>query len=198
MSSGNSEGKDPAGRIVVSDAVLKIDSFLNQQVDPDLMNEIGREFAARFASESITKVLTIESSGIAPALMTAMRLRVPMIFARKKKSITMQGDLYAAPVYSYTKQEVNEVTVAKKFLSVNDRVLIIDDILANGAAALGLAQIVEQAQAKVAGIGIVLEKSFQEGASKLKEAGYRVESLVKVASLQNQQIRFLEDVPVKG
>jgi xanthine phosphoribosyltransferase len=184
--------------IVVSDTVLKIDSFLNQQVDPDLMNEIGREFAARFASESITKVLTIESSGIAPALMTAMRLRVPMIFARKKKSITMQGDLYAAPVYSYTKQEVNEVTVAKKFLSANDRVLIIDDILANGEAALGLAQIVEQAQAKVAGIGIVLEKSFQEGASKLREAGYRVESLVKVASLQNQQIRFFEDVPVKG
>jgi xanthine phosphoribosyltransferase len=183
--------------IVVSDTVLKIDSFLNQQVDPDLMTEIGKEFAARFANESITKVLTIESSGIAPALMTAIQLRVPMIFARKKKSITMQGDLYTAPVYSYTKQEVNEVTVAKKFISANDRVLIIDDILANGAAALGLAQIVEQAQAEVAGIGIVLEKSFQEGASKLKEAGYRVESLVKVASLQNQQIRFLEDLPIE-
>jgi xanthine phosphoribosyltransferase len=184
--------------IVVSDSVIKIDSFLNHQVDPPLMAAIGEEFAARFAHETVTKVLTIESSGIAPALMTAMALRVPLVFARKKKPLTLQGECYSAPVYSFTKQEMNEVTVAKKFLSADDRVLIIDDILANGAAALGLADIVKQAGAQVVGIGSVLEKSFQEGAERLREAGYRVESLARVASLQNQQIRFLEDLPVRG
>ncbi|RCX16148.1 xanthine phosphoribosyltransferase [Fontibacillus phaseoli] len=180
--------------IVLGDQVLKVDSFLNHQMDPVLMREVGGEFARRFASEGITKVLTIESSGIAPAIMTSLELGVPMIFARKHKSLTLKEDILVEKVYSFTKRETNEITVSKKFLHPNDRVLIIDDFLANGEAAFGLTRIAEQVGASVAGIGIVIEKSFQPGARLLEEAGYRVDSLVRIASLENGTVTFVEEV----
>jgi xanthine phosphoribosyltransferase len=177
--------------IVLNNNVLKVDSFLNHQMDPVLMQEMGQEFASRFADEQITKVLTIESSGIAPGIMTALALGVRLVFARKRKSLTMTDDIWVEKVYSFTKQEMNDVTVSKRFLAPGDRVLIVDDFLANGEAAFGLARIVEQAGAEVAGIGIVIEKAFQPGGRLLAEAGYRVESLVRVASLENGQVELL-------
>lgn len=179
--------------IVLSGQVLKVDSFLNHQMDAGLMLHIGQAFADRFRAEGITKVLTIESSGIAPAIMTAMHLNVPMIFARKQKSLTLRDDIFVENVYSFTKQVHNEITVSKKFLFPDDVVLIVDDFLAHGEAALGLAKIVEQAQAKVAGIGIVIEKSFQNGAHKIVAAGYRLESLARIASLEDGKVTFVEE-----
>ncbi|WP_215831832.1 xanthine phosphoribosyltransferase [Pelorhabdus rhamnosifermentans] len=177
--------------LVLSDSVLKVDSFLNHQIDPALMMKIGEEFVERFKGEKITKILTIESSGIAIAMATAVILNVPIVFARKRKSVTFDEELYWAKVYSYTKQESNDIIVSKRFLSAEDQVLILDDFLANGEAALGLANIIQQAQAKVVGIGIVIEKSFQPGAQKLIAAGYRVESLARIQSLENGQVHFL-------
>ncbi|GAA0134652.1 xanthine phosphoribosyltransferase [Paenibacillus sp. YSY-4.3] len=188
------EDKVMAEGIVLSDQVLKVDSFLNHQMDPVLMKEVGAEFARRFGDERITKVLTIESSGIAPAIMTSLELGVPMIFARKHKSLTLRDNILVEKVYSFTKKESNEITVSKKFLSPEDRVLIIDDFLANGEAAFGLARIVEQVGASVVGIGIVIEKSFQPGAGLLNKAGYRVESLVRIASLENGAVSFVDEV----
>lgn len=179
--------------IVLGDQVLKVDSFLNHQMDPNLMKEIGREFVQRFEGQQITKILTIESSGIAPAIMTALELNVPMIFARKNKSLTLKNDIFVEKVYSFTKRETNEITVSKKFMHSNDNVLIIDDFLANGEAAFGLARIVQQSGANVVGIGIVIEKSFQPGAKLLQEAGFKLESLVKIASLENNTVTFVEE-----
>ncbi|MFC5704063.1 xanthine phosphoribosyltransferase [Cohnella faecalis] len=176
--------------IVLSEQVLKVDSFLNHQIDPVLMLEIGRTFAGLFADSDVTKVLTLESSGIAPAVMTALELKVNVIFARKRKSLTLRDGLFTEKVYSFTKQEESEVSVSGKFLSPGDRVLIVDDFLANGEAALAMARIAMQAQAEVAGIGIVIEKAFQPGGAKLREQGYRVESLARVASLGNGQVLF--------
>lgn len=178
--------------IVLSEQVLKVDSFLNHQIDPQLMWEIGATFVSQFAESGVTKVLTIESSGIAPAIMAALQFKVPLVFARKKKSLTLRDDLYTEKIYSFTKQEESEVTVSKKFVGAGDRVLIIDDFLANGDAALGMARIVEQAGASVCGIGIVIEKSFQPGRQKLLELGYRVESLARVASLKDKKVTFAE------
>jgi xanthine phosphoribosyltransferase len=179
--------------IVLGQGVLKVDSFLNHQMDPFLMREVGREFTRRFAGEKVTKVLTIESSGIAPGIMTALELEVPLIFARKQKSLTLTEDIYVEKVYSFTKKESNDITVSKKFIAPGERVLIVDDFLANGEAAFGLARIVEQAGGSVAGIGIVIEKAFQPGNKLLKEAGYRVESLVRIASLDDGLISFVEE-----
>ncbi|MBD8499995.1 xanthine phosphoribosyltransferase [Paenibacillus arenosi] len=179
--------------IVLSDTVLKVDSFLNHQMDPQLMKAMGEEFAHRFAEDKITKVLTIESSGIAPALMAALTLNVPLVFARKQKSLTLREDLIVERVHSFTKQVTNDVTVSRKYLSPNDTVLIIDDFLAVGEAAQGLARITEQVGAKVAGIGIVIEKSFQTGRQTLIEAGYRVESLARIASLHDGSVQFIEE-----
>ncbi|WP_077624303.1 xanthine phosphoribosyltransferase [Sediminibacillus massiliensis] len=182
--------------IVLNDNVLKVDSFINHQMDPVLMKEIGEEFARLFQSKNITKVLTIESSGIAPAIMTALELGVPSIFARKRKSLTLTNDLYTAEVYSFTKKETNEITVSKKYLHEGDNVLIIDDFLANGQAAIGLAEIVELAGANVSGIGILIEKSFQPGADKIRSKGYHLESLARVKSLQEKKVEFLEEQTV--
>ncbi|WP_028593191.1 xanthine phosphoribosyltransferase [Paenibacillus assamensis] len=179
--------------IVLSDTVLKVDSFLNHQMDPHLMKAMGEEFARRFAEDKITKVLTIESSGIAPALMTALTLHVPLVFARKQKSLTLRDDLIVERVHSFTKQVTNDVTVSRKYLSPDDIVLIIDDFLAVGEAAQGLARITEQVGAKVAGIGIVIEKSFQTGRQTLIESGYRVESLARIASLHDGSVQFMEE-----
>jgi len=175
---------------VLSENVLKVDSFLNHQIDPMLMNELGKEFAGRFMNDSITKIVTIESSGIAPALMAGLHLQVPVVFARKKKSLTLFEDLLTATVHSFTKNETNEVSISHKYLSENDRVLIIDDFLANGQAAQALVELVEKANAIVAGIGIVIEKSFQDGARLLRDKGYRVESLAKIQSLSNGKVQF--------
>lgn len=179
--------------IVLPNNVLKVDSFINHQMDPKLMKKIGEEFAKRFNDEGITKVLTIESSGIAPAIMAALELDVPVIFARKRKPLTFSGNLYCASVYSYTKQETNEITVSKDYLLKSDTVLIIDDFLANGQAAMGLIDLVEQAEAKVAGIGIVIEKSFQDGAKLITDKGYRIESLARIGSLENGQVTFVNE-----
>ena len=181
-----SEGK------VLSDDVLKVDAFLNHQIDPVLMQEIGKEFAKRFKDDKITKIVTIESSGIAPAVMAALQFGVTVVFARKRKSLTLQDNMYTAKVYSYTKQETNEISISKQYIHEDDCVLIIDDFLANGQAALGLMNLVEQAGATVAGIGIVIEKAFQDGGSKLRESGVRVESLAEIASLDNGTVRFVE------
>ncbi|WP_423802323.1 xanthine phosphoribosyltransferase [Neobacillus sp. SAB-20_R2A] len=175
---------------VLSDQILKVDSFLNHQIDPELMLEIGKEFAKRFANEGITKIVTIESSGIAPAVMTGLQFNIPVIFARKRKSLTLTEGLITASVHSFTKQETNEISIAQKFLKAEDKVLIIDDFLANGQAALGLIDIVNQSGAEVAGVGIVIEKSFQDGAKMLADQGIRVESLARVASLANGEVTF--------
>lgn len=177
--------------LILNNSLLKVDSFLNQQIDPELMMKIGEEFVNRFKGEHITKILTIESSGIAVSVMTGLILHVPVIFARKRKPKVTSDDVYTAQVYSYTKGESNNIIVSRQFLQEGDSVLIIDDFLANGEAAAGLAHIVEQANAKVVGIGIVIEKSFQPGAQKLTDAGYRVESLARIKSFSNGQVNFL-------
>ncbi|AAP25526.1 MULTISPECIES: xanthine phosphoribosyltransferase [Bacillus] len=177
---------------VLSGDVLKVDAFLNHQIDPVLMQEIGKEFAKRFKEENITKIVTIESSGIAPAVMAALELGVKVIFARKRKSLTLQDNMYVANVYSFTKQETNEISLSRNHIDESDRVLIIDDFLANGQAALGLMSLVEQAGASIAGIGIVIEKAFQDGGKKLREQGIRVESLAEIASLDNNAVTFVQ------
>ncbi|WP_088350706.1 xanthine phosphoribosyltransferase [Bacillus cereus] len=177
---------------VLSGDVLKVDAFLNHQIDPVLMQEIGKEFAKRFKEENITKIVTIESSGIAPSVMAALELGVKVIFARKRKSLTLQDNMYVANVYSFTKQETNEISLSRNHIDENDCVLIIDDFLANGQAALGLMSLVEQAGASIAGIGIVIEKAFQDGGKKLREQGVRVESLAEIASLDNGTVTFVQ------
>lgn len=177
---------------VLGEGVLKVDQFLTHQVDYELMREIGTVFAERFQESGITKVVTIEASGIAPALYTAEKLQVPMIFARKAKSLTMDEELLTASVYSFTKQVTSQVSISKKFLSSDDTVLIIDDFLANGQAAIGLIELCQQAGAKVVGIGIVIEKSFQTGRQLLEEMGIPVVSLARIASLSEGQVSFLE------
>ncbi|WP_263701548.1 xanthine phosphoribosyltransferase [Bacillus thuringiensis] len=177
---------------VLSGDVLKVDAFLNHQIDPVLMQEIGKEFAKRFKEENITKIVTIESSGIAPAVMAALELGVKVIFARKRKSLTLQDNMYVANVYSFTKQETNEISLSRNHIDESDRVLIIDDFLANGQAALGLMSLVEQAGASIAGLGIVIEKAFQDGGKKLREQGVRVESLAEIASLDNGTVTFVQ------
>ncbi|MFD2332970.1 xanthine phosphoribosyltransferase [Cohnella sp. GCM10020058] len=179
------------GRVLGSD-VLKVDAFLNHQVDPVLMADIGETFASLFKDAGVTKVLTLESSGIAPALMTALGLRVPLIFAKKRKSLTLKDDLWTERSFSFTKQEESEVSVARQFLAPTDVVLIIDDFLANGQAAQAMAGIVLKAGASVAGIGIVIEKAFQPGRQLLLDAGYRVESLARIARLSEAGIEFEE------
>ncbi|MEK4911938.1 xanthine phosphoribosyltransferase [Bacillus sp. FSL E2-8887] len=177
---------------VLSGDVLKVDAFLNHQIDPVLMQEVGKEFAKRFKEENITKIVTIESSGIAPAVMAALELGVKVIFARKRKSLTLQDNMYVANVYSFTKQETNEISLSRNHIDENDHVLIIDDFLANGQAALGLMSLVEQSGASIAGIGIVIEKAFQDGGKKLREQGVRVESLAEIASLDNGTVTFVQ------
>lgn len=170
--------------------VLKVDAFLNHQVDPVLMQHIGQEFAARFKDAKITKVWTVESSGIAPAVMTGLALGVPVIFARKHKSLTLNFGMYTADVYSYTKKTTNRISISKRYVDKTDRVLLIDDFLANGQAVEGMLQIADQAGVEVVGAGIVIEKSFQPGSAELAAKGVRVESLAKVSSLADGQVSF--------
>lgn len=169
--------------IVKPGNVLKVDSFLNHQMDIALMDEIGREFRRRFADKTITKVLTIEASGIAIAYPVAKEFHVPLVFAKKSKSINIDGDMYVAEVESFTHKNINQVIVSKKFLSENDHVLIIDDFLANGCALQGLISIVESAGATVEGLGIAIEKGFQDGGYRLRNLGYQLESLAIVDAM---------------
>ncbi|MGQ4251994.1 xanthine phosphoribosyltransferase [Bacillus subtilis] len=179
--------------VVLSDQVLKVDSFLNHQIDPLLMQRVGDEFASRFAKDGITKIVTIESSGIAPAVMTGLKLGVPVVFARKHKSLTLTDNLLTASVYSFTKRTESQIAVSGTHLSEQDHVLIIDDFLANGQAH-GLVSIVKQAGASIAGIGIVIEKSFQPGRDELVKLGYRVESLARIQSLEEGKVSFVQEV----
>jgi len=187
------EQKILAEGIVLSEEVLKVDSFLNHQIDPIMMQQIGQEFARLFKDAGITKIITIEASGIAPAVMAGLELGVPVIFARKYQSLTLKDDLYRSKVFSFTKQTESTIAISNKYISSTDKVLVIDDFLANGQAALGLADLIHQANAEVVGIGIVIEKSFQPGRDLLLEKGYRVESLARVKSLANSTVEFVRD-----
>ena len=163
--------------------VLKVDSFLNHQMDIALMDEIGKEFHRRFADKKITKVLTIEASGIAIAYPVAREFGVPMIFAKKSKSINIDGDMYTAEVESFTHKNINKVIVSKRFLTSDDHILIIDDFLANGCALQGLIAIAKMAGATVEGLGIAIEKGFQVGGQQLRNMGYQLESLAIVDAM---------------
>lgn len=176
--------------IVLPGNVLKVDSFLNHQIDPELSQAMGEEFARLFKDAGIDRVLTVEASGIAIGVMTALTLHVPLVFARKKKSALINEPVYTQRVFSYTKKEYADILVLQKFLPAGENVLIIDDFLANGEAALGLAKLVEEAGSKVAGIGIAIEKAFQPGHQRLLDKGYHLEALASIASLEGGTIRF--------
>ena len=172
--------------VVKEGNVLKVDSFLNHQMDIALMNEIGKEFYERFKDKPINKVLTIEASGIAIAYAVAQQFKVPLVFAKKSKSINIAGDTYVAEVESFTHKNRNTVLVSKQFLSPEDRVLIVDDFLANGCALQGLISIVDQAGGTVEGIGIAIEKGFQVGGQIIRNLGYHLESLAIVDSMDHE------------
>ncbi len=169
--------------IVKPGNVLKVDSFLNHQMDISLMEEIGREFKRRFADKHITKVMTIEASGIGIAAFVAREFGVPMVFAKKSKSINIDGDMYVAQVESFTHKNKNQVIVSKKFLGAEDHLLIIDDFLANGCALQGLISIAESAGTSIEGLGIVIEKGFQVGGRVIRNLGYQLESLAIVDAM---------------
>lgn len=169
--------------IVKEGNVLKVDSFLNHQMDISLFNQMGAEFKKRFAEKNINKIVTIEASGIGIACVAAMLFNVPVVFAKKAKSINIDGDMYIAEVESFTHKCKNQVIVSKKFLSENDHVLIIDDFLANGCALQGLISIINQAGGTVEGIGIAIEKGFQNGGNIIRNLGYQLESLAIVDSM---------------
>jgi len=179
---------------VIGSEILKVDSFLNHQVDPKLMQTIGQEFATLFANEGITKVVTIESSGIAPALFTGLQMNIPVIFAKKTESRNLDSETYHAAVHSFTRGKEYIIRVSKRYLSADDTVLFIDDFLAHGRALMGLLEIAEQAGARVAGAGIVIEKGFQNGGARVRSMGIRVESLaiVKEMSEEGSMITFAD------
>ncbi|WP_028550597.1 xanthine phosphoribosyltransferase [Paenibacillus sp. UNC451MF] len=179
--------------LILSDTVLKVDSFLNHQVDTQLALEIGREFARIFGDKPITKVLTIEASGIQFAMAAGIALGVPFVYAKKKKAVTLAENVYSAPVHSFTRQETYQVSVSQKYLNSNDKVLIVDDFLATGAALVGLVDIVKESGAELVGVGCVIEKSFQEGRGLLEARGLEVHSLARIASMSPGVVNFVED-----
>ena len=168
---------------VKSGDVLKVDAFLNHQIDMALVDEIAAEFVRRYEGSPITKVLTIETSGIAIACAVARQLKVPMVFAKKTRSVKLDGEAYVAEFLSFNHKNIKTVVVSRKYLNKEDRVLIIDDIMANGCAMQGLISIVEDAEAEVVGCGVVIEKSFQEGADRIRNLGYRLESLAAIEAM---------------
>ncbi|ADG40145.1 MULTISPECIES: xanthine phosphoribosyltransferase [Leuconostoc] len=178
------------GRVLGTD-ILKVDTFLNHQIDPELMLAIGDEFAQLFADKQIDKILTVESSGIAPAVFAGLALHVPVVFARKNKSLTLPNGVWSADVYSFTKQVTNHMMIDQRFLKADEQVLLIDDFLANGQAVEGLLTIAQQAHAHVVAVGIVIEKSFQKGRQILNERGLQVESLARIKSLNSEKIEFM-------
>ena len=177
------------GTIIRGD-VLKVDSFLNHQIDVNLFNEIGKEFKKRFNHKPITKILTVEASGIGIACIAAQYFNVPVVFAKKHEAVNLDEDTYESDVFSFTKNKTYQVRVAKKYIQESDNILIIDDFLANGNAALGLVNIVKQGQATVGGVGIVIEKAFQEGRKKVEDLGIQVESLAIIEEVSDDKIKF--------
>lgn len=171
--------------------ILKVDSFLNHQIDTNFMQEIGKEFATHFKDKRITKVVTIESSGIAPAFATASLLKVPLLVFKKQTSKILDTNVYQTEVISYTKGTTYPLVVSKKFLDPSDSILIIDDFLANGEAASAVIRILQLVPAEIAGIGIVIEKSFQPGRKKLEQQGFEVYSLARISKLENNTIEFI-------
>ncbi|OOC62707.1 xanthine phosphoribosyltransferase [Paenibacillus ihbetae] len=176
--------------VVLSDQVLILDALLTHQVDPALIMDMGREFARRFRDQGVTKVITLESSGISVAFAAALELGVPMVFARRKKTLLADPDALCERVPSFTKGIVTDIMVSRQYIQDNDRVLFIDDIIANGDAARGLIKIISRAGAELVGLGVVIEKSFQAGARTLREQDVRVESLVTISSLEDGRIHF--------
>ena len=180
--------------IVKEGNVLKVDSFINHQMDIELFNEMGKEWKKRFEGKNINKILTIEASGIGIACVVAQHFNTPVVFAKKSKSINLEGEMYVAEVESFTHKNVNQVIVAKKFLNEDDHVLIIDDFLANGCALQGLISIVQSAGATIEGIGIAVEKGFQSGGRIIRNLGYQLESLAIVESMDAEKgtVQFRE------
>ena len=172
--------------IIKKDNVLKVDSFLNHQLDVAFLDEVAKELKRRFGEVPITKVLTIETSGVAIACSLAREYGVPVVFAKKSKSVNIDGEVYVAEIESFTHKKSNQVIVSKKFLNENDRVLIVDDFLANGCALQGLISIVDSAGAEVVGCGIVIEKGFQEGGHRIRNLGFHLESLAIIESMDDQ------------
>lgn len=179
--------------VAVSEDILKVDSFINHQVDPVLMQHIGEAFAEHFKDQGITKIATIESSGIAPALMTAMCMNLPLIILKKQPSKVLNDNLYQTEISSFTKETSYELTLSSKYIGENDHVLIIDDFLANGEAATGAIRLIRKAHATIAGIGVLIEKSFQPGHEKLVSQGFNVYPLVRIGKLSAGSIEFLDD-----
>lgn len=177
---------------VLGNGILKVDSFINHQVDPLLMDACGREFARRFANLGATKVLTAEISGIAPALTTAIHLGLPVVYARKTKPVTMPDQVYLTLAPSHTKGRMVELIISPEHLRNGERVLIIDDFLASGATILGLVRLAQTAGAEIVGIGALIEKNFEGGRQALQKLGVPVESLAVIASLDNDTIKFAE------
>lgn len=178
--------------VVKSEGVLKVDSFLNHQMDINLFNEMGKEWKRLFADAPINKILTIEASGIGIAAVAAQHFGVPVVFAKKSQSINLDGDMYSTKIQSFTHQRIYDVIVSKKFLNADDHVLLIDDFLANGCALNGLIELVEEAGATVEGIGIAVEKGFQPGGDDLRARGYHLESLAIVQAMdpETAEIEF--------
>jgi xanthine phosphoribosyltransferase len=179
--------------VVLGEDVLKVDNFLNHQIDPVLMQALGNEFARYFADKGITKILTVETSGIAPAVFAGLTLGIPVVFARKHKSLTLIDNLYTTSVYSFTKNITNTITISRNYLNATDKVLIIDDFLANGQAAKGLIEICRQADAAIVGIGMVIEKSFQPGRKDLEALGFDILSLARIRAFENGVVKFVEE-----
>lgn len=179
--------------VVKSDNVLKVDSFLNHQMDIELFNEMGKEFKRLFADAPINKILTIEASGIGIACIAAQYFEVPVVFAKKSESVNLDGEMYRAKVESFTHKRIYNVILAKRFLSAEDHVLIIDDFLANGCAVNGLREIIAEAGATLEGVGIAIEKAFQQGGKQLRAEGVRLESLAIIEKMANGKIYFKED-----
>ena len=173
--------------------VLKVDNFLNHQMDMELFQEMGKEWKKLFADKPINKILTIEASGIAIAAIAAQYFDVPVVFAKKAQSINIAGDVYQTKIESFTHKRVYDVIVSKKFIGPDDHVLIIDDFLANGCALLGLIDIVEQSGATVEGIGIAIEKGFQQGGQIIRDKGYDLKSLAIVESMDNEELKFRDE-----
>ncbi|RLZ12228.1 xanthine phosphoribosyltransferase [Faecalibacter macacae] len=171
--------------------ILKVDSFINHQMDPVLMKNIANEFVKRFSDLNINKIITIEASGIAPAILVGLALELPVVFVKKTKPKTMEG-FYTTQVYSFTKDKTYDVCVSNQYLNEGDNVIFIDDFLANGNAALGVKDLVKQAGANLSGMGFIIEKSFQEGRDRLLDKGIRVESLVRIEWLGENSIEFVE------
>ncbi len=174
----------------LNEHVLLVDGFLNHQVDPALMMAVGEEFARRFADAGVTRVVTIESSGIAPAVMTALKMNLPMVIMKKQTSSILNDDVLQTEVFSFTKNKSYQLTLKRKYVQPGDRVLVIDDFLANGEAGFGAFRLIEEAGGTVVGLGAVIAKAFQPGMRRLREAGYRVEALAPVSRMAENVIEF--------